>query len=41
MSVLRPTPVYMVIITTLVTMIPGSRNCRYSPVEPARAPPKR
>ncbi len=32
---------YIVIITTLVTMMPGRRNCRYSVVEPASAPPKR
>ena len=37
----RRRPVYMVIITTLVTMMPGSRNCRYSPVDPASAPPNR
>src|SRR5690349_23642207 len=41
MSVFSPTPVYIVIITTLVTMMPGSRYCRYSRVEPASAPPKR
>lgn len=41
MSVLRPTPVYMVIITTLVTMMPGRKNCRYSRGLPASAPPNR
>ncbi len=41
MSVLTATPVYIVIITTLCTRMPGNTNCRYSSVEPASAPPKR
>lgn len=41
MSLLTSTPVYIVIMTTLVTMMPGSRNCRYSVGEPASAPPNR
>ncbi len=41
MSVLTATPVYIVIITTLITRMPGSRNWMYSCVEPASAPPKR
>ncbi len=41
MSVFTATPVYIVIITTLITMMPGSRNWMYSSVEPASAPPKR
>ena len=32
---------YMVMNATVCTRMPGSRNCRYSLVEPARAPPNR
>lgn len=41
MSVLTETPVYIVIITTDITRMPGSRNWMYSFGDPARAPPNR
>ncbi len=41
MSLFSPTPVYMVIITTLVTMMPGRKNCRYARGLSASAPPNR
>src|ERR1043165_1416906 len=41
MSVLTETPVYIVIITTDITRMPGSRNWMYSRGEPASAPPNR
>src|SRR5690606_36015509 len=41
MSVLSVTAVYIVIMTTVCTRMPGMRNWTYSSVEPAMAPPKR
>ena len=34
-------PVYIVIIVTVITRMPGSRSCRYSRGDPASAPPNR
>ena len=39
-SVLRPMPTYIVTKSMFMTMMPGSAKVRYSPVEPAIAPPK-
>ena len=41
MSVFSATPVYMVMNTTACTRTPGRKNCRYSVVDPASAPPNR
>ena len=41
MSVFRATPVYIVIMMTLTTRMPGRSCCRYSRGEPASAPPNR
>lgn len=41
MSVFTETPVYIVIITTDITRMPGSRNWMYSCGEFTRAPPNR
>ena len=38
-SVLRPRPTYIVTNSMFITMIPGRANVRYSPVDPAMAPP--
>lgn len=40
-SVRRVCPVYIVIMISDCTRMPGSRNCTYPPVDPASAPPKR
>jgi len=34
-------PLYTAIGTTVSTRMPGSKNCTYSPTDPAMAPPKR
>ena len=41
MSVFSAMPVYIVIIETVITRMPGSSCCRYSRGEPASAPPNR
>jgi hypothetical protein len=41
MSMFSAVPVYIVIITTVCTSTPGRKYRRYSPVEPANAPPNR
>nr|BFE76956.1 hypothetical protein GCM10020092_102570 [Actinoplanes digitatis] len=40
MSVLRLTPIAMQPVAMVCARMPGSRNCRYSSVDPATAPPK-
>ena len=40
MSLLIVMAVYIVIMTTVCTRMPGARYSRYWPVEPAIAPPK-